>query len=473
MFRTMTTTALLVMGIGFFPSNGKADAPSEGAGGAAVLGFTPLSDEEGLRRLPISKVPDQPLPSWAKVLAGPMPRTTAAMLNLDFVHRAHSPLAPKLRAEMRWVAAHANHCAYSEAYALADARRAGLAQGEIDALRQGDYSQFPASEKAALEFARKMTVDSFTVTDDEFAYLVKEYSEKDVVSMVLLMAYSNFQDRLLLCLGSPLEPNGPLPPIEVVLPTESAASQANARPTTLPSPLPKPTGKDLIEDDLEWTGLTYDDLQERMERQRNKKTRVRVPTWEEVKPLLPANNPNAQRQIRIVWTLVCIGHQPEMGNGWSACTRALGLDLGKYRDRIFEEGLFWVTTRALNCPYCMGHCEMIWETSGLTKPEIAERSRLLAGDDWSSFSTEEQRAYAFSRKLTRAPWTITGADIGGLKRDFGPERALAVIWWTCRGHYMTRVSNGFQLGLERDNVFRGYFTDTPSPAQPGQQGSGR
>jgi hypothetical protein len=111
MLRMMTITALLVMGIGLFPSIGKADPPSEGAGGAAVLGFKPLSDEEGWKRLPISKVPDLPLPSWAKVLAGPMPRTTAAMLYLDFVHRAHTPLAPKLRAEMRWVAAHANHCA--------------------------------------------------------------------------------------------------------------------------------------------------------------------------------------------------------------------------------------------------------------------------------------------------------------------------------------------------------------------------
>jgi hypothetical protein len=109
----MELMGMLVIGIGLFPAVGKADPPSEGAGGAAVLGFKPLSDREGWQRLPIAKVPDQPLPSWAKVLAGPMPRTTAAMLRLDFVHRAHSPLAPKLRAEMRWVAAHANHCAYS------------------------------------------------------------------------------------------------------------------------------------------------------------------------------------------------------------------------------------------------------------------------------------------------------------------------------------------------------------------------
>ena len=56
-----------------------------------------------------------------------------------------------------------------------------------------------------MQFAHKMTVDSDSVTDDEFAELVKNFGEKQAASMVLLMAYSNYQDRLLLCLGAPLE----------------------------------------------------------------------------------------------------------------------------------------------------------------------------------------------------------------------------------------------------------------------------
>ena len=30
---------------------------------------------------------------------------------------------------------------------------------------------------------------------------------------------------------------------------------------------------------------------------------------------------------------------------------------------------------------------------------------------------------------------------------------MATFWWLCRGLYMTRVSDGFQLPLERENVF--------------------
>ena len=176
-----------------------------------------LSNEECWKRLPPAEQGGgQPLPSWARALAGSIPRTTASLLRVDYVHRAKNPLDPKLRAEMRWVAAHANRCAYAEEYAVADGRRAGLDDEAIEALRRGDFSQKSPAEKSALEFARKMTVNSASVTDDEFAALVKHYGEKTVAAMVMAMAYANFQDRLVLCLGSPMEPGGPLPPLDVV-----------------------------------------------------------------------------------------------------------------------------------------------------------------------------------------------------------------------------------------------------------------
>ena len=60
-------------------------------------------------------------------------------------------------------------------------------------------------------------------------------------------------------------------------------------------------------------------------------------------------------------------------------------------------------------------------------------------------------------------WTVTAEDIRA-KRDFGSERALAVIYNACWGNYMTRVSNGFQLRLERDNIFFDSYSQEPAPA---------
>src|SRR3954471_19022796 len=129
---------------------------------SAMEGFAPaLSDADAWAKLPRAvKGGDQPLPSWARMMAADLPRTTAAFLQLDYAQRTKSPVDPKLRAAMRWVSAHANHCGYAEAYAAADAVRAGLDKAKLEGLGQKGYPGWSEAEKAALGFARKMTVDS-------------------------------------------------------------------------------------------------------------------------------------------------------------------------------------------------------------------------------------------------------------------------------------------------------------------------
>jgi alkylhydroperoxidase family enzyme len=96
---------------------------------------------------------------------------------------------------------------------------------------------------------------------------------------------------------------------------------------------------------------------------------------------------------------------------------------------------------------------MLLAVAGLSSQQVAERTRLLADGDWSVFTPAEQAAFAFARKQAREPASIDSTDVASLIRHFGPERALDIIWWTCRCHYMTRVADAFQLPLERDNVF--------------------
>jgi hypothetical protein len=102
----------------------------------------------------------------------------------------------------------------------------------------------------------------------------------------------------------------------------------------------------------------------------------------------------------------------------------------------------------------MGHTEMLLAVAGLDNKEIQERTKKLADGDWSGFSAAERAAFAFARKMSKEPWAITTEDVDELKKYFGAERALDVIWWSCRCHYMTRVADAFQLPLERENVFQ-------------------
>ena len=102
----------------------------------------------------------------------------------------------------------------------------------------------------------------------------------------------------------------------------------------------------------------------------------------------------------------------------------------------------------------MGHCEMLLAVAGLDPKALEERTRRLASGDWSSFSPGDRAAFFFTRKQAKDPRSITGSDMQGLIDHFGTERALDVLWWACRCHYMTRVADGFQIPLERENVFQ-------------------
>jgi hypothetical protein len=97
----------------------------------------------------------------------------------------------------------------------------------------------------------------------------------------------------------------------------------------------------------------------------------------------------------------------------------------------------------------------------MTPAQISERSRALSSDDWSCFPAAEQRALAFARKLTRSPGQVTTDDIRGIADDFGIDPALSILMYACRCNYMVRISNGFQLTLERDNVFYDYYGIKP------------
>jgi alkylhydroperoxidase family enzyme len=422
-----------------------------------------LNDAEAWRRLPAAESGGgAPLPSWARALAGSLPHTTAAMLELDRTFRTSDAIDRKLAAAIRLAVARTLHSRYGQASAELDLRRACPDQPTFDRMI-GERSNWPEADRAALVFAEHMTTAGSSVTDAEVAALVTAFGEAKVVAIVLQVAYSNFLYRMALALDLPVEPGGALqplevqfvkPPIDTVIGSEVPASARPAPPAPTHRLEPQAT-------DPEWTRLDFSTLQQRLETQRTRAPRVSIPTWEEFRQALPATLYPRVKPLQIRWSLLVSGRQPKLGPAWIKCTRTFGSE--SKQDRVFEETLFWVVTRTLRCFYCMGHCEMLLEVAGLDKPAIAQRTAKLAGDDWSSFPLAEQDAFRFARKLTQAPSSIDDADIRNLIDDFGLERALDVVWWASRCQFMTKISDAFQLQLERENVFAEFMPTLEKP----------
>ncbi len=406
------------------------------------------SDDEVWLQLPTPTAGrDLPLPNWAKAVAGHLPKTAAALLQLDYAQRTKSPLDSKLRAKMRFEVAKVNRCEYAKRTALLDLLHAGATSDELLRLVSGVDAWLP-DEQEPLSFAQKLSTDAARVPDAEFDKLVQRFGPRETAAMVLLVAYGNFQDRLLLGLGIEAEGSAPLPPLKI----EFDPSVFQAQPILPPNRPFEPLlvgGIDVIQDDGAWGEISYAELQRRLVGQKERNQRLPVPTWDEVAPKLPPSF--AARPTRIVWNLVCLGYVPELAVPWSLTTRTMWAEAPQ--DRVFEESLFWVQTRALQCNYCMGHCEMLLEVAGLSNEQVHARLKALASNDWSAFPAAEQRAFAYARQLTVNPWAVSLRDYEALERDLGEKEAMAIFFWLCRGLYMTRVSDGFQLQLETDNVF--------------------
>lgn len=300
----------------------------------------------------------QPLPAWARALARPLPRTTAAMLELDYLHRAAGPLDPAVRGKVRYAAARANRCRYSQAVALDDLRVAGLGKIELDILR-GDGSQLPLDERVLLKFTCRFSMAANTVTDHEIVSLIARHGIRPVVAMVLLLEYAAFHDRLLRSLALSPEDDRRLPPLPVcfidggppasapVVPAQSGGDGNGNGHATKTNGHARGNGTvPAVDHDPAQARFSLVPMQNGHNPQPLQPPRQTVPMWEDVLGFLPLHDPRSTA-LRIVWNLVCLGYQSHLARAWSACTRAFCDESSG--NRAFEDTRLWMHARALDC----------------------------------------------------------------------------------------------------------------------------
>jgi alkylhydroperoxidase family enzyme len=329
-----TVVALLLFSCAAWATQASAAAPP------VAPRFETLSNSQAWKLLPRE---EPPLPAWARTLAESLPRTTGHLLALDHLHRAGGPLDVDLRGKLRWAAADVNHCDYAKRYAEFDLKRAGVSADAIKALA-GDLKKLPQKERAAVQFARKMSRAAHTVTDDEMAELIRLFGEKKVVAMVHALAWANFQDRLLVALGVEVEKGGPLPPLEFrVAQGDSTKSAAPARPEWESVRAAKVADEKAKPD---WRSLEFADVRKLLEAQKERKTRIKPPPADSLAKLPPDVR---SRMEKIGWSAVSLGYEPKLTMAWFDCMGTFSQEARL--NSVFSASLFWVVTRGVDCFY--------------------------------------------------------------------------------------------------------------------------
>ncbi len=299
--------------------------------------FAPLSDQETWGHFTRDT---PPLPVWARTLADSLPGTTALQLDLDALHRTRNPLGPLLGGRLRWVVADANRCTYAKESAESDLAKAGLTAEQIQQLDATEM--LPKPERAAVEFARKLTVDAASISDKEVAGLIEAYGPDDVVAIVHTVAHANFQDRVFLALGLTVEPNGPCPPREVRLAGDTNLSVPD-RPVRKE---PSLSGGDADGSQVPWEECNLDQLRAQLEHQQARAPRI--PRPDQVR-LARLPRPNRERVAGTEWGKVSMGYQPVLTTAWFQTMGSFESEA--QLDEVLANTIFWVVTRTNRCFY--------------------------------------------------------------------------------------------------------------------------
>lgn len=148
-------------------------------------------------------------PSQSEILAGL--EAKAKQPNLFFRAMAHRPdvlknfpalyasiMGPgsverRLKELVYLSCSYANHCAFCTAAHVAGARKAGLTDAELTALKEERDDPFNESERCAIRYARELTRTADAAASR--AALVTNFTNEQAAEITLIVAMANFTNR--------------------------------------------------------------------------------------------------------------------------------------------------------------------------------------------------------------------------------------------------------------------------------------
>lgn len=255
-----------------------------------------------------------------------------------------------------------------------------------------------AESTLALSYAEKLTKDIHGVTDADFRQVRTQYNDNQVVELTITTCFFNYLVRFAEAFRLPVEGDSVI----------SARSQTEA-----------PTARVGLISDAEMAAV------EAMQRRNRERPSA-----------LGIGFANSMRAML---------RSPAAASAWLT----YGAAVSEYAaiDRTLKLHISFAVSTANGCRYCTLH-----QVQGLRRQGVSIAKLVAMKKDDSALTPRELTAVQFTRKLTAAPSTITDADYGKLKAEFGEQGAMEVVLQTCAFAYMNRFTDGLRLPSEDEAV---------------------
>ncbi len=363
------------------------------------------------------------------------------------------------KTELFWIVSRTNNCQYCLGHQESKLLSAGLNEETIAAL-DGDWSEFNPAQRSAFAFARKLTYEPDHLTDADIDGLRKEYTDLQILEMILSVAGNNAINRWKEGAGIPQMKDGGnfnrranaaagagaaavTPPPAAEAPHQTyltpTPEKYQARITRVAPVVNDPsTGEP-----TKRTVFRRAPLESRAEVDRaleaaHKRT-PRLPLLDEararavVSEILP-EGPLPQ------WVRLVANFPRE---GVSRVNSIKSAEEKGDLKPLLKAQVSWIIARQDRAWYAAGLAKRRLKELGQTDDQIAS----LDGD-WSRFTPSDRAMFTLARKLAASPVVLTDADVTEAVKLTSPRDVTQLISYTTTRASFDRITEAAGLAIE-------------------------
>ena len=357
------------------------------------------------------------------------------------------------KVELFWIVSRVNNCQYCIGHQESKLLGAGRTEDQIAAL-DGDWSEFTPAQQKAFAFARKFTYQPFLLDDQDIAGLKADFSENQILEMILSMSGNNSINRWKEAIGVPQRKDEG---------GYSRLATLGAGTAEIDPKLPKgtyltPTSPAFEKKVSKVAVFSLDEKTDSSTRPTNSK-RPALESRDEVekklaecrtrKPRLSLVD-EAQARKDIVGCASIDGPLPAwvrlLANfpkaGSSRFDSIMASQEKGDLSPLFRAQLSWILARQDRAWYALGLAQAQLRKLGQTDAEI-----YALDGDWSGFSAKERSLFQIAKQLGTSPVVLSDDEVKAGVELAGPRDVVQTISFTTSRASFNRLTEAAGLGL--------------------------
>jgi AhpD family alkylhydroperoxidase len=360
-------------------------------------------------------------------------------------------LSYAFKTQLFWIVSRVNNCQYCIGHQETKLLAAGITEDDIARL-DCEWSMFPIAQQNAFEFARQLTSDPASISDESFQTLRAHFTDKQILEMTLSIAWNNSINRWKEALAVPQNPeeggnsrliresiesakvlSADLPHGSYLTPT--SARYERVQSSTVFSAEPSSNEATHAVTCRNAARKPKASIEDTMIRARERKPRLPLASETLTRKVFDGLIDDSQPVP--IWMRVLAIFPVEGRRRGEAILKSDNSDALSPEMRA---RLTWVVAREDDAAYLLGLAANALRELGLLE---SEQSRLES--DWSDYEPKERILLQLARDLSHSPVVLTDATVAEAVALAGPAAVVQTISHVVNQSALVRLSEAAQL----------------------------